>query len=249
MFYEVYIMTTKHGFFNRQKIALLVVLIFSFYMFGRLFYRFSKSAAVGSTDFSSTVIVIDAGHGGFDPGAVYGGVSEKDINLRIASSLAELFRGFGYSVVMTRSADASTETDPSLSIAKRKTSDILNRVALAEKYSNSVLISIHQNAFQDSSQHGTQIFYGVKNKRSEIMAELIRLSVKKNIQPDNSRSIKKGTSDIYILKNCKVPTVLVECGFMTNKDDMVLISDEEYIKKLVFCIFSGYIEYESSLVS
>lgn len=241
-------MTKKQLLKLKPVMIVLTLVTITVFLYLNLFIGFSRSAASGSVDFASTVIVIDAGHGGFDPGAVYGGYDEKDINLRIALTLRNIFESYGYTVVMTRTDDSSTESNPSLQISKRKTSDIHNRVALAEKYTNSILISIHQNAFSDRKQHGTQVFYGTQSEKSKALAEYIRIEVKNNLQPMNTRETKKGTSDIYILKNCKVPTVLVECGFMTNADDLTIINDIEYVRKLAFCIFCGYIDYETSLV-
>ena len=206
--------------------------------------RLVRSTSAGAVGFGDRVIVIDAGHGGFDPGAVYGGVEEKNINLVIACRLRDLFTAAGYTVIMTRDTDCSTESDD-VPAASRKASDIRARVAIAERYSDSVLISIHQNAFSDTAQHGTQVFYGAVHSDSSALAECIRLAVKTGLQPDNRREIKKGTGSIYILKNCRVPTVLVECGFISNPAERKKLLDEEYCRKLAFCIFCGYLQYES----
>lgn len=216
-------------------------------LFFNVFIKFSAQTASGAVDFGTRVIVIDAGHGGFDPGAVYGGVNEKDINLRIALQLREFFTASGYTVVMTRETDCSTESEDLGGLSSRKKSDILNRVALAEQFNDSVMISIHQNAFSDTSQNGAQIFYGTVNPNSEPLAESIRLAIKSGLQADNRREIKKGTSSIYILDNCTVPTVLVECGFISNAAERNNLLDDEYIRKLAFCIYCGYLSYENTI--
>ncbi len=215
-----------------------------------LLINVSSSLAVkvnGSTPhYSEQVIVIDAGHGDFDPGKVASdGTNEKDINLSIALKLYELFRSNGYATVLTRNSDLTLANGDAKSISERKKTDTHNRTKLADSFSDSVLISIHQNSFSDSSQHGTQAFFGTLNEDSERLAETIVSSVVKNLQPDNKRPLKKGTSSIYILVNTKAPTVLVECGFMTNGEELSKLKDEEYQKKLAYAIYLGYLDYLS----
>ena len=191
------------------------------------------------------VIVIDAGHGDFDPGAVAGDCDEKDVNLAIALALRDCFEAGGYTVVMTRTDDntlAKSGPDTSSSL---KTADTRNRSTLADSLGDAVMISIHQNAFADRSQHGTQVFYGTLNDRSEAIAEAIQMSVRDNLQPENKRKVKRGTDSIYILVHTKVPTVLVECGFMTNGDELAQLKDPEYQKKIAYCIYLGYVEFET----
>lgn len=195
----------------------------------------------GVTAADRGVVIIDAGHGDFDPGCVAAdGTEEKWINLRIATYLRDIFGAHGYKTVMTRTDD-TTLADYGGGHVKR--TDTLNRAALFDSFADAVTISIHQNSFSDSSQHGTQLFYGVKNDESRILAEYIMQSVTSALQPDNSRPLKQGTSSIYILKNVESPIVLVECGFMTNGDELELLKDNEYCKKIAYCIFCGYEEY------
>ena len=228
-------------------ISMVLIAVITCGLFANLFVGLSKKAEVSSAGYLNSLVVIDAGHGGFDPGAVYGGRDEKDINLAIALQLQQLFEAAGYTVIMTRTADNSTESDSSLSLSERKTSDIHNRVKIAEEYPNCTFISIHQNSFSDRRQWGTQVFYGVKNSLSKPLADYIMDSVKGMLQPDNKRQPKAGTGSIYILKNCPVPTVLVECGFMTNEAELKRLNDTDYIKKISFCIFTGYLKYEEYL--
>ncbi len=187
------------------------------------------------------VVIIDAGHGDFDPGCVAAdGTQEKDINLTIALCLRDIFSAHGYKTVMTRTDD-TTMADYGSGHAKR--TDTLNRAALFDSFADAVTISIHQNSFSDPTQHGTQLFYGVKNDESPLLAECIMQSVVSVLQPDNTRPLKQGTSSIYILKNVSSPIVLVECGFMTNPDELALLKDREYCKKIAYCIFCGYEDY------
>jgi N-acetylmuramoyl-L-alanine amidase len=192
----------------------------------------------------NTVIVIDAGHGDFDPGAIaFDKTEEKDLNLQISLKLADIFRAHGYTVVMTRSDDTTLSgTGPSTSPSRKK-SDTQNRAYLADSFENAVVISIHQNTFSDRAQHGTQVFYGQKNAQSELLAETIRDAVKKNLQSDNERECKRGYDSIYILRTVENPIVMVECGFITNQGDLENLKNDEYQTKIAFCIFIGYQSY------
>ena len=175
------------------EIVAAALIVLATALFANLFLKFGASTEVMARASSfEPKIIIDAGHGGFDPGAIAADKTpEKDINLAISLKLADLFRAFGYEVILTRDIDAGTEDSGLTSVASRKTSDIHNRVKLANETENCVYISIHQNAYQDRSQDGVQLLYGVKNERSKLLADCIFESVKKNIQPDNRREVKR----------------------------------------------------------
>ncbi len=201
------------------------------------------SEAMSDTDLKNDkgIVVIDAGHGGFDPGCVFSGTEEKWINLEIAIYLRDIFSAHGYTVVMTRTDDTTMADDNSSS---RKRTDTHNRAELVDSFSDAVMISIHQNSFtRDKSQHGTQLFYGMKNEESKLLAECIMASVVADLQPDNVRPLKQGTSSIYILKTVSSPIALVECGFMTNSAELAELKDSEYCRKVAYCIFLGYEDY------
>ena len=192
----------------------------------------------------NTVIVIDAGHGDFDPGAIAADkTEEKKLNLQISKKLADIFRVHGYIVVMTRSDDTTLSGNGPSTSPSRKKSDTQNRAYLADSFENAVVISIHQNTFSDRSQNGTQVFYGQKNEHSELIAEAIKEAVKRNLQPDNERECKRGYDSIYILRTVENPIVMVECGFITNYNELENLKNDEYQTKIAFCIFIGYLDY------
>ena len=200
--------------------------------------------------YAEQVIVIDAGHGDFDPGKVASdGTREKDINLSIALKLYDIFTANGYTAVLTRSDDTTLADKSATSVSTKKKTDTHNRVKYADSFTDSVLISIHQNSDTESSSHGTQLFYGTKNDESKLLAEAIMGSVVDKIQPENTRPLKEGTSSIYILVNTKAPTVLVECGFMTNSEELKKLKDEEYQRRMAFSIFLGYLDYKAYIKS
>ncbi len=189
-------------------------------------------------------VIIDAGHGGDDGGAIgIDGTVEKDINLDIALKLEKLLKFYGFDVIMTRTEDIMTCDDGLDSLRKRKVSDIHNRFDVLEKNPDAVFISIHQNKFEDNSQHGTQVFYSGNNDESKLLAESIQNSIVSVLQPDNSRVVKKSGSGIYLLYHAKLPAVLVECGFISNPAEVKKLNDENYRMKIAFLIADGLIKY------
>lgn len=200
------------------------------------------SMVSGKIDKFIPTVVIDAGHGGFDGGAeTEDNIIEKDINLNIALKLKDLFTSNGFKVNMTREKDIAL-CDESEANNKKK-SDLSKRVQIFNSNKNNIVISIHQNMFCDSRYFGTQVFYSANDPKSESLAECIKNSTTSLIQPDNTRKCKKAGSEIFILNKSTVPTVLIECGFLSNELEAKKLKDEEYQKKLAYCIFLGFLEY------
>lgn len=189
-------------------------------------------------------IIIDAGHGGFDGGAVaLDGTSEKDINLNISLTLANMLKVSGYNVVLTRNEDTSTDSIDSDKIASRKKSDLKNRLSLMEKYPNSYYVSIHLNKFTTTAASGAQVFYSKNFDESKEIALCVQKSIVSMLQPTNKRVIKQGTSATYLLHNAKVPAIIVECGFLSNSAELLKLKDEDYQNQMSFAIFGGIIDY------
>ncbi|MBQ7288471.1 MAG: N-acetylmuramoyl-L-alanine amidase [Clostridia bacterium] len=187
-------------------------------------------------------VVIDAGHGGFDGGAVAtDGTLEKDINLQIASKLDEACRIFGLKTRMVRTTDASTEDAGTT--ANKKRSDLNNRLKIMKEEENCVFVSIHQNEFSTSQPNGAQVFYAPKVTGSEQLADSIQTALKNHIQNNNKRVIKAGTSSAFLLYYAVRPAVIVECGFMSNPQDLKNLKDAEYQQRLAFAIATGISNY------
>ena len=200
------------------------------------------TAVAGKADERKTVI-IDAGHGGFDGGAVAGdGTVEKDINLNISLTLAKFLKQNGFRVIMTREADVSTEDTESPQIASKKKNDLKNRLKLMSDYPDAVFVSIHLNKFTTSSAFGSQVFYS-KSEESAVLADKIQKAIVSLIQPDNTRVNKQATSSTYLLYNATVPAVLVECGFLSNASELALLKQPDYQNKMAFSIYTGILEY------
>lgn len=196
------------------------------------------------------VIIIDAGHGGEDGGAVGAdGTNEKDINLSIALKLNDILTVLGYKTRMVRTTDISIHNEGSNTLREKKVSDIHNRAAIMEEYENCLYVSIHQNKYEDSGIWGAQTFYSPNDEVSKNLAQFIQTSIATKIQPDNKRLIKESGTSIYVLYNATKPAVMVECGFISNPNELSQLKTEEYQSKMAFSISTGIINYNISEVT
>lgn len=194
------------------------------------------------------VIIIDAGHGGEDGGAVGNdGTFEKDINLQISLKLNDILSIFGYKTHLIRITDTAIHTEGD-TIRQRKVSDIRNRTSSMDLYENCIYLSIHQNKYSDSRIWGTQTFYSANCDESREIAQLIQNAVKSQLQPDNKRQIKKSGTDIYVLYNATKPAVMVECGFVSNPSELKQLKYNTYQNNMALSIATGIINYNISEV-
>ncbi len=185
----------------------------------------------------------NASHGGFDGGAVaVDGTVEKHINLNISLTIAKLLKQNGFRVIMTRENDVSTEDTESDKIAHKKKSDLQNRLGLMKDYPDAVFVSIHLNKFTTSSAFGSQVFYS-KEGESKELGDNIQKSIIRLIQPENTRVNKLATSSTYLLHNATIPAVLVECGFLSNAQELEKLKRTDYQNKMAFSIYCGIVEY------
>ncbi|MEG1972102.1 MAG: N-acetylmuramoyl-L-alanine amidase [Oscillospiraceae bacterium] len=191
---------------------------------------------------SERCIIIDAGHGGFDGGAVSAdGCYEKNLNLEFSKKLDEILTVNGYKTIMIRNEDVSVNSKDDNYSAKK--SDIYNRLKVGQKYPQAIFISIHQNSFRQKKSCGSQVFYGAKNKESEHLAKIIRENIHEKIQKENEREIKKADSNLYIMKNTENVAVLLECGFLTNPEELKLLKNPNYQQDLCFTVFLAIEQY------
>lgn len=189
-------------------------------------------------------VIIDAGHGGFDGGASAGdGTVEKDINLLISTKAAHMLRLNGFKVVMTRTNDTGTEDDQTQTIAKRKKSDLGNRLQIMKDNPDAVFVSIHLNKFTTSAANGAQVFYTKNYKEAYSLAQAVQQSIVSLVQPQNLRVIKQGTDSTYLLKNAAVPAIIVECGFLSNKAELEKLKSDDYQTQMALAIVGGIIDY------
>ena len=187
-------------------------------------------------------IVLDAGHGGPDPGKVSeSGTLEKDINLKIAIYLKELLESQNINIVMTRVEDKDLATETT----KRKLSDIKERVKLMENSNADMVVSIHQNSYPDADVYGAQCFYPTESEAGKILASFIQNQIILSTKQTKIREIK-ANDDYYLLKNSPVPIVIVECGFLSNPNEEQLLLTENYQHKMAWSIYLGILQYLKS---
>lgn len=190
--------------------------------------------------------IIDAGHGGFDGGAVSStGVIESGLNLSISLRTASVMRLFGIDPVLIR------ETDTALggaggSTRSTKSADLKRRVEIINSIDGAFLISIHQNMFGDSRYGGAHIFY--KGEDAKPLAEAIQADIRAQLDPSNDRVSKPVASGVYIFKKASCAGVLAECGFLSNARDLELLGQDGYQKKLALAITCAYLRYESGML-
>ncbi len=185
----------------------------------------------------------NSAHGGFDGGAIaIDGTAEKNINLSIALKLQKLLELNGVRVIMTRTSDTATN-DKGTKIHSKKVSDMQNRLLIMRENPNAVFVSIHLNKFTTSAASGAQTFYSPDFKTAKKLAESIQKSIVGSLQPENNRSVKVGNSSTYLLYNAKCPAVIVECGFLSNREDLINLKSDEYCTKMSICILKGILSF------
>ncbi|SFR62759.1 N-acetylmuramoyl-L-alanine amidase family protein [Anaeromicropila populeti] len=187
-------------------------------------------------------IVVDAGHGGFDPGKVgVNGVLEKDVNLDIALKLNKLLDENNFDVKMIRTQDNGLydETD-----TNKKRVDLSRRVQIVNNSGARLAVSIHQNSFQQESSKGAQVFYHTASEEGKKLAQFIQETLKAKMADGNHR-MAKSNDTYYMLKKTQCPLVIVECCFLSNRQEAEFIKEEEYQQKIAEAIFEGIQKYLS----
>ncbi len=214
--------------------ALLFVGLFSFFLSDAF-----RALDIFQTDKPFTV-VLDAGHGGDDPGKVSAsGVKEKEINLAITLKCRTILEQNGITVKLTREDDRSLE-DPSAT--NKKASDLQNRKNFFLEENPDCVVSIHQNSFPDSSQHGAQVFYPSSHEESKKLASFIQKQTIHLTGEENRREIKPNSS-YFLLRDNPIPTVIAEVCFLSNPSEAALITDENIQEKAAFAIAMGIMQY------
>ncbi len=232
-------------------IFLLFALLFALFCILGAFLP-SRLSRESSASAEIPTVLIDAGHGGEDGGAVAkSGVCEKDINLKISAMLGDIFSAAGYSVVQTRTEDKLLYDRNADFKGRKKILDMAARLDTANTCGAQLFISIHMNSFPQEKYRGLQVYYSPNHKDSEAVAKAIQALAKSKLQPENDRAVKPSAGKIYLLDKIKYPAVLVECGFLSNSDEAALLCDNDYLQRLALVIFAAASEnmdgYSSSL--
>ncbi len=226
--------------FVRNVLFLLLCIAMGFVLRGGARFVSSSRVETDSEIKEKPCVVIDAGHGGTDPGKVgVDGSLEKDINLKIAKKLAEFLREADVDVVLTRETDAGLYDE---NVSNKKVQDMKNRVALIEERQPVLTVSIHQNSYHEEYVHGAQVFYYAGSQESKALAERIQQVLAAEIDPDNARQAKANDS-YYLLKKTSSPIVIVECGFLSNYEEAQKLSSELYQEKTAWAIHLAILQY------
>lgn len=240
--------TLKLGAIICKAAAFITVFSLSIYISSFVFKNsdYHQEALAQITE--DNVIIIDAGHGGEDPGAIgVTGVYEKNLNLEIATELGNLLSDNGFAVIYTRTEDKLLYSEDENIKGLRKFYDLKNRCKIGANYPGAIFISIHMNSYSDEKYAGLQTYYSLKNASSSALAAFVQNSVRNNLQPQNRRQIKPGNK-MNLMENLDNPSILIECGFLTNEEECKKLSEKEYQKQLCFSIVCAIIEYKGSLV-
>lgn len=205
----------------------------------------AKEAFSTLTDERQPFIVLDAGHGGEDGGAVSAdGVAESQINLAIVQRMDLLLTFLGYDTRLTRSGANAIYSPEAQTLREKKVSDLKNRVELINTAPDAVLISIHQNSLPSHpSVHGAQVFYNTVLPADQI-AQPVQAVLNQLINPGNNKSAKPIGGTIYLMKEITRPGILVECGFLSNPSEALQLQANDYQLKLALAIVSGYLQYK-----
>lgn len=199
--------------------------------------------ATMATPATSKTIVVDAGHGGEDGGAVASdGVMEADINLKIALKLQNLLEQSGATVILTRSDENAIYNLDKKTLRDKKNSDIKNRVKIGNNSSADIFVSIHLNKISQSEYYGWQTFFKDGSEEGKRLATCIQNNLNEAIQKENKRVPLK-INNVYIIKHVEIPISIVECGFLSNPEEREQLEDNSYQNKLAWGIYNGVMDY------
>ncbi len=230
-FKKVIKIKNKDKFFT--YIIFIILLVYIVFKISEIHNSNKETIPAFSQNLYGKKIMIDAGHGSSDAGAVWGGIYEKDLNLAIALKIEKYLESSGATVIQTRVDDNA--------IGNSKSDDMYVRKRLGSQDGLDVVISIHQNTSPSPSSHGAEIYYYIKSEEGELLANSIKTGLKVGIGSENIRKVKG--QDFYMLKRTLAPSVLIECGFMTNRNELGNLKYGKYQEKLAYGIYLGLIDY------
>ncbi len=221
---------------KKVELVVLILLLAGLLAVSRNLEKYVSSGKVRDAE---TTVVIDAGHGDQDPGKI--GVNdalEKDVNLQIAKRIKKLLEKKNIKVIMTREDDTTLARDGG---GSQKVQDMKARVELINKTKPNLAVSIHQNSYPEESVHGAQVFYFTHSAEGERAAGIMQKALLA-VDPENTRQ-EKADDGYYLLRRTEVPTIIVECGFLSNREEAGKLVDKEYQKKVAEAVVQGIEEY------
>jgi len=186
-------------------------------------------------------VILDAGHGGMDGGAVStDGICEAPITLSIAQKTQHLMLFCGTNALMTRNDDLSLNYREDASVRENKNADLTARLELSRQYPSSPFLSIHLNQFSQAKYAGAQVFYGANG---QALAESLQDSLKAVLDPENTRNCKPAPEGVFLMKNITAPAVIIECGFLSNPEECANLQQDSYQTRIALAIVSGFENY------
>ena len=234
--------------FNQKRIITIFLMVFvslfafSFKIANNNMLNKEITTETVALPVTNRVIVIDAGHGTPDEGAESNnGVTEAEINLRIALKLQNLLEQSGAQVILTRSNETAIYDIDKKTLREKKVSDIHNRVKIGNESSADIFVSIHLNKIPQNQYWGWQCFYN-QNEKSKILAENLQNNLNEAIQKENKRIAMK-LDTVYIMKNVEIPISIVECGFLSNEEEEKRLQEDDYQNRLAWGIYNGIMDY------
>lgn len=231
---------------KKDKILLVaLIVLLSITVYNLKYSLNSKAIETTNVKPLKKTVIIDPGHGGEDPGAVgdQSQLKEKDINLIVGKMLKELLIEDGFDVIMTREEDGLLYEEGTKGYTNKRRQDLQKRKKIMDESEGDIVVSIHMNKFPQPQYHGAQTFFPKNSEESKKLAECIQKSLKELVDPENKREALVKDTEILILKNIKKPTVIVECGFLSNAEEEQKLSTQEYREKLAVAIKEGIKKY------
>lgn len=233
----------KIFFIERKSLHMFIYIV----LISIIIFTLSKNKVkpVSYIPINNKIIGIDPGHGGVDPGAIgISGTKEDEINLKIGLKLKRFIEQNGGRVIMTRETKDGLYTKKSKSLKEMKTEDLHNRKKIIEEADCHVFISIHLNSFKESKYYGAQTFYKKNDEESKLLASYIQDELRDVLDKDNNR-LPQENEDIFLLNEINMPSVLIECGFLSNPREEELLSRDQYQEKIAWAIYIGIMKYFS----
>lgn len=225
------------------KLVMLGIMMFSMFVVAREGAIYVNSMQIENK--KTLCVVIDAGHGGSDPGKVgVSGQLEKDINLKVAQMLKQFLQAEGITVVMTRENDGGLYDE---NASNKKVQDMKRRLEIIEEADPVLVVSVHQNSYHEEYVKGAQVFYYETSETSKRLARVLQEQLRQ-LEPENNRK-SKGNDSYFLLKKTSKPIVIVECGFLSNYEEAEKLSTELYQEKLAWNIHMGIMKYLNGVES
>lgn len=234
-------------YIKTKYLILIIVSIILILLVSILRLKKPESKQVFYLPITNKIIAIDPGHGGPDPGKVSkNGLMEDELNLEIALNLKRLIEQSGGIVIMTRETEEGLHSPLAKTLREMKREDLHKRKEIVDKNESHIFVSIHLNSFTKTNYHGAQAFYKKDSKESEKLALIIQDGLRNILDPDNNRE-PQDRDDIFLLNEIDIPSVLIECGFLSNEREAELLADELYQEKVAWSIYIGIMNYFNQL--